>query len=188
MPTTHPKSIYWIISLSLLSVLFNQLVSNVHAQVQVECETAVEDAKNAYFEDVETDQAIHLLTNCLSKSAFTHADSIQAYGLLTHCYISKDDLNQAETLVQSLLDMSPAFTSDSLEFKPSSKFVELVSKIQQKQEALARQRSKRGSKKLLWFGLGAAAIGGGVFALISGGSDSPISPIIEKLPDPPNGP
>ncbi|MBN1351607.1 hypothetical protein JXJ21_19490 [candidate division KSB1 bacterium] len=67
---------------------------------------------------------------------------------------------------------------------------QLIKVEQSEPEVIAAETAKKGSKKLLWIGLGTVAIGGGVIAavLMGGEKETETTPEDARLPGPPSGP
>lgn len=161
------------------------------AQNQCEKELA---AAELHYKNVESAQAIKLLTACLSKGGLSESEMIRAYRLLSLAYIATDSLVQAETAVERLLVAVPSYKPDP---DDPPEYVDLVEKIKQKLSRVkptppvTAQPAKRGSsKKWLWIGLGTAALGSVAVAVLAGGEPPPDDEQLppQKLPNPPGSP
>ena len=206
------KSLIGVVTWAFLFTLVCAPLTNSRAQEK--CDTALADAQKQYNEG-RLDDVIKTLENCLPKG-IKEADRGQAYRLLSLTYIAKNYLAQAKGAIQKLLEVMPNYQADPDQDPPP--FIRTLEEVriqmaeQQKQKPVEKPKvkpteivkpgeepvmtptesRKRGSKKFLWIGIGAAALGGGLLAaLVGGGGGGNGPPTIvppDILPDPPGGP
>jgi len=189
-----------------------------HSWAQEKCEIALADAERQY-NDGRLDDVIKTLESCLP-AGLKNEDKSKAYRLLGLTYMAKDYLEQAKQSIQKLLALVPKWQPDpDQDPPPFTRMVEEVRKemkeeqkeavpekpVEQPQEkpieiekpreepvTVPAQPQKRGSKKFLWIGIGAAALGGGLLAALAGGggggNGGPTIVPPDRLPDPPGGP
>lgn len=172
-----------------------------HSWAQEKCETALADAERQY-NDGRLDDVMKTLESCLPEG-LKNEDKSKAYRLLGLTYMAKDYLEQAKQSIQKLLELVPNWQPDTDQDPPP--FMHMVEEVrkemkEEKKEAapqkaveqLQEQPKKGGSKKFLWIGLGAVAIGGGLaIGLIGGGGNGdPMPPVTgdPRLPNPPGDP
>ncbi len=200
----------------LFTISYNPLI---HSWAQEKCETALADAEKQY-NDGRLDDVMKTLESCLPVG-LKNEDKSKAYRLLGLTYMAKDYLEQAKQSIQKLLELAPNWQPDpDQDPPPFTRMVEEVRKemkeeqkeavpekpVEQPQEkpieiekpreepvTVPAQPQKRGSKKFLWIGIGAAALSGGLIAAFAGGGGGgnggpPITGGPDRLPDPPGGP
>ena len=198
-----------LLSKSLISVVIWAFLFTIsynprtHSWAQEKCETALADAEKQY-NDGRLDDVMKTLESCLPEG-FKNEDKSKAYRLLGLTYMAKDYLEQAKQSIQKLLELVPNWQPDpDQDPPPFTHMVEEVRKeMEEAQKAAVSEKPveqpqekpteiekprKRGSKKFLWIGIGAAAIGGGLIAAFAGGNGGPPPAGVERLPDPPGGP
>ena len=199
----------FVLGAFLFTISYNPLT---HSWAQEKCETALADAERQY-NDGRLDDVIKTLESCLP-AGLKNEDKSKAYRLLGLTYMAKDYLEQAKQSIRKLLELVPNWQPDPDQDPPP--FTHLVEEVrkemkeavsekpveqpQEKPTEIEKPREepimtptepqKRGSKKFLWIGIGAAALGGGLIAAFAGGGGSggPINGGPERLPDPPGDP
>ena len=209
------RAVGFVIWAFLFTISFEPLT---HCWAQEKCETALADAER-HFNDGRLDEVMKILESCLAEG-LKNEDKSKAYRLLSLTYMAKDYLEQAKQSIRKLLELVPNWQPDPDQDPPP--FTHLVEEVRKEmdeaQKAAAPQKpveqpqekptemekpqeepvmiptepQKRGSKKFLWIGLGAAVLGGGIFAFAGGGGGNggTIPPVTgdQRLPDPPAGP
>jgi len=205
------RAVGFVIWAFLFTISYNPLT---HSWAQEKCETALADAERQY-NDGGFDEVIKILESCLPEG-LKNEDKSNAYRLLVLTYMATDYLEQAKQSIQKLLELVPNWQPDPDQDPPP--FTHLVEEVRKEMEEAQKaavsekpveqpqekpteiekpreesvtvpaQSQKRGSKKFLWIGIGAAAIGGGLIAAFAGGNGGPPPTGVERLPDPPGGP
>lgn len=142
----------------------------------------LEKAENFYY-DGDFDNAIKSINQYLSQASLSKEDKMNAYKLLTHIFLAKNDAPSAKKVVELILDIEPAYAPTLEEETP--KYVTFVTEVK-KQYVLKKVKPQ--SKKinwLVWGGAGAAAATLLVILVASGGSDGSGN---KPLPLPPDLP
>jgi hypothetical protein len=205
------KNFIGCLILTLLFTIFIDPIFPTLAQAQQVCATALKDAETKY-NDGQFDEAIELLKKCIAQG-FTEEQQKEAYRLLGLAYLAKNFRDQAREAIKNLLTLVPNWQPDPIQDPPP--FTRLVEEIKQKmREQQEKEKAeehvekkpvipeppreepietiqtpqKGRSKKLLWVGIGAAVIGGGLIAVLAGSGSNAGPPPPAKLPDPPGAP
>lgn len=172
------KPVYCIVlCLFTLSLTLAVWVPEALAQQQ-SCTEKLAEAEKMYSE-VQPEQAIALLTECMETNEFTEEERRRAYRLLALSLISNEQIDQARDAVRDLLEFEPDYQVDTVQDPPV--FVMIIVEIRQEitPPPVAEQpKRKRGISK--WLFIGGGVVAGGVVAavLLGGGGDN-------SLPGPP---
>jgi hypothetical protein len=166
------------------------------AQAQEDCRAKLQQAEQE-FTNMRFDEAIALLAGCLKQDGFAQPDKQRAYRLLALVYLAKQDMAQAGSAINKLLDFAPMYQPDPDQDPPV--FIQIFERVKserQQREAGApgeqkppkEVKSKKGggAKWLLIGGLVVAAGGGAALALGGGGGGGTTPPPpSQTLPTPP---
>lgn len=179
-------------SLLLLMGLFI-LVAAVpeRAHAQAACEQAVATA-TGYYNDARFEEAIALLKGCLEQGAFSEAEQLNVYTLLSMlCFANRDEAD-ARQAIRVVLSLKPDFQTDPIQNQPSYRALveDVRSRMQPAQPVVALpeltsvngRSGRRGVKKWLYVG-GGAVLTGAAFLVIGslgqsnqGGGNNPPPP------------
>lgn len=141
----------------------------------------LEKAENFYY-DGDFDNAIKAANQYLSQANLSKPDKMNAFKLLTHIFLAKNDAPSAKKVVELILDIEPSYAPTLEEETP--KYVTFVTEVKKQYTV---KKVKPQSKKinwLVWGGAGAAATLL-VILVAGGGSDGSGN---KPLPLPPDLP
>jgi len=166
----HWPGAYFIANLVILNMCLMTLAS-----AQDQCREARQKALTEFYANAYT-KTVVLLNFCLKQDGLSDSTKIDIYALLSRAHLANKDSAAAVRDILSLLDLTPAFVPDDINYTSGyRKFFDQVK---------AYKTKKSRSKKWLWIGGGAAATTGVVLAIIS-------RKTTERkvfLPDPPGRP
>ncbi len=182
----HPRKLVYCMVLCLftLSLTLAVWVPEALAQQQ-NCTEKLAQAEQLYME-VQPEEAIALLTECIETNEFTQEERQRAYRLLALSYISNEQFDEARDAVRDLLEFAPDYQVDPVQDPPV--FVTLVEEYRAENPPVVGPpgdrdaeppRRKRGISK--WLLIGGGVVAGGVVAAVllgGGGGDN-------SLPAPP---
>ena len=162
------------------------------AQAQQSCTEKLAQADELY-QNVELDEAIALLTECLNTNEFTEQEKISAYRLLALCYIGNEQPDDARDAIANLLDLDPGYQLDPEQDPPD--FQNMVEEYREANEQVRRQPDNRQEiaagatpqkkrNRTKWLLIGGGAVAGGVVAavLLGGGGGAKNLPPAPALP------
>lgn len=104
------------------------------------CSTELEAAEAAYVNQ-SFERAIAVARDCVQRSGVPRARAIQAYRLMTLSYLRQDKLDEAQTSLNTLLSMDPAYAPDPVNDPPS--YVLFVSTVKQALTKEAEEKTKQ---------------------------------------------
>lgn len=202
------------ISFLILALLMSNLpgAATAWGAIAESCEKALDQAEESYRLG-KLDEAIEQANGCLTEGNPSSQDGERAYLLLAKAYHAKGLPEKAKESIEDLMRFdpnwkpnpemdTPSFRSMAEEVMEEMGHAETVeTPAEEKPAEVATGAGSEttpehvqplphsgGSKKFLWLGIGAAAIGGGLaIALSGGGGDSGPTPL-ERLPDAPGAP
>ena len=161
--------------LLLMILLLIGAVVPVCAYAQTSCEQAL-SAATRYYNDARFEEAIGLLKGCLEQGAFSEAEQLDVYTLLSMlCFANREEA-EARQAIRVLLSLKPDYQPDPIRDQPS--YRALVEDVRGQMQpvqpaALAsavvaqnERQGRRGLKKWLYAG-GGAILTGAAFLLIN---------------------
>lgn len=152
----------------------------VQAQTPVSCDTSYAEAEEAYY-DADFETAVSLLRPCARETTLSDSTRVRMYRLLSFVYLGQNDQEAARRAVESLLDLQPAYTTNSAEDRPD--FIALLEKAKKARQTSAKSDGKD-RRWIRWtIGIAAAALGTAAALLLGdgGSGDGP-----DPLPRPPS--
>ena len=166
-----------VLCLFTLSLTLAVWVPEALAQQQ-SCTEKLAQAKKMYTE-VQPEEAIALLTECMETNEFTEEERHRAYRLLALSYISNEQLDEARDAVRDLLEFEPDYQVDPVQDPPVFVII-IVEMRQQITPPPVAEQPKRKRRISKWLLIGGGVVAGGVVAavLLGGGGD-------DSLPGPP---
>ena len=174
----HVRKLVYCIVLCTLSLTLAVWVPEALAQQQ-SCTEKLALAEKMYTE-VQPEEAIALLTECMETNEFTEEERKRAYRLLALSLISNEQLDEARDAVRDLLEFDPDYQVDTVQDPPV--FVVIIVEIRQEiapSPVVEKPKRKRGISKWLLFSGGVVA-SGVVAAVLLGGGDNllPAPPVL----------
>lgn len=160
------QKLFALLFLFLVIHLF--VLNPVYAAFQnIPDEELLEQAENYYY-DGDFNSAIKLTNQFLSQAKLTKENKRNAYILLVHIFLAKNDATSAKKVVESILTIDPAYTPTLEEETP--KYVTFVTEVK-KQYMAKKVKPKR--EEIDWVLWGSAGAGATllIILLASGGSD-----------------
>ena len=150
------------------------------AQAQASCDEALPTASR-YYNDARFEEAIGLLHGCLEQGAFSEAEQLNVYTLLSMlCFANREEA-EARQAIRVLLSLQPEYQPDPIQYQPSYRALveDVRSQMQPAQPAAVqpeviavnRRQGRRGLKKWLYAG-GGAILTGAAFLLINAAGQS----------------
>ncbi len=168
----HPRKLVYCMVLCLftLSLTLAVWVPEALAQQQ-NCTEKLAQAEQLYME-VQPEEAIALLTECIETNEFTQEERQRAYRLLALSYISNEQFDEARDAVRDLLRFAPDYQVDPVQDPPV--FVTLIEEIRPPitPPVVAEQPKRKGGISK-WLLIGGGVVAGGVLAaVLAGGGGS----------------
>lgn len=162
----HPRKLVYCMCLFTLSLTLAVGVPEALAQQQ-NCTEKLAQAEQFYVE-VQPEEAIALLTECIETNEFTQEQRQRAHRLLALSYISNEQFDEARDAVRDLLRFAPDYQVDLVQDPPV--FVTLIEEIRpQIAPPVVAEQPKRKGGISKWLIIGGGVVAGGVLAAVLAG-------------------
>jgi len=146
------KTYYAILFLFLTLQAF--IINPLYAAMQDDNHELLQKAEDYYY-DGDFDNAIKSANQYLSQANLGKEDKKEAYILLVHIFLAKSDATSAKKVVESILNIDPAYAPTLEEETP--KYVTFVTEVKKQYEVKQVKKQKKGIDWLVWGGAGAGA-------------------------------
>lgn len=120
---------------ALTALLFLFLAWPATAQVQAPCEAAFPAAETQYLQG-QFDEAVALLRRCIDEAPVAGETAVRVYRLLAMAHLQREDAEQAEVAIATLLTILPAYEADAVMDPPS--YQALVARTRERQRRVVR--------------------------------------------------
>lgn len=116
-------------------LLFLFLVGPAVAQAQTPCEAAFPAAETQYLQG-QFDEAVALLRRCIDEAPVAGETAVRVYRLLAMAHLQREDAEQAEAAIATLLSILPAYEADVVMDPPS--YQALVARTRERARKVVR--------------------------------------------------